>query len=299
MPYLGKLNHHNLDLNAYLAEVVRGWVRDFDVDGLRLDVAYCLDQGFLGYLRQVADRIGEERAKKFVLVGETMFGDYNQWMGPEACDSVTNYEAYKGLWSSMNSANMYEVAYALERQSGSQPWDLYTGRHLLDFVDNHDVPRIATKLDDGRQLRPLYGLLFAMCGVPCVYYGSEWGIKGEKTFGDHDLRPALDAPEWNALTDWICALAKARAKSAALIWGSYTQLQVTPQQLVFERAYAGGEHGDPERVIVAINASEAAAHLDFDARCGRGTDLITGEGHDFGGGSELTPFSAAWWLCER
>ena len=174
------------------------------------DVAYCLDQGFLRFLRNLANQIGSERGEKFPLVGETMFGDYNQWMGEDLCDAVTNYEAYKGLWSSMNAANMHEIAYALERQSGSQPWDLYTGRHMLDFVDNHDVPRIATKLDDKNQLVPLYGLLFAMSGVPAVYYGSEWGIEGEQLPGDHELRPALDAPEWGALTDWIAAIRRAR-----------------------------------------------------------------------------------------
>ena len=121
---LVKLNHWNNELNDYLADVIRGWVREFDIDGLRLDVAYCLDQGFLRFLRNLANQIGQERGEKFPLVGETMFGDYNQWMGDDLCDSVTNYEAYKGLWSSMNSANMHEIAYALERQSGSHPWDL-------------------------------------------------------------------------------------------------------------------------------------------------------------------------------
>ena len=133
---LVKLNHWNNELNDYLADIIRGWVREFDIDGLRLDVAYCLDQGFLRFLRNLANQIGSERGEKFPLVGETMFGDYNQWMGEDLCDAVTNYEAYKGLWSSMNAANMHEIAYALERQSGSQPWDLYTGRHMLDFVDN-------------------------------------------------------------------------------------------------------------------------------------------------------------------
>lgn len=293
VPYLIKLNHYSSGLNDYLAEVIRGWVREFDIDGLRLDVAYCLDRGFLGYLRQVANGIGAERGEKFVLVGETMFGDYNQWMNDNACDSVTNYECYKGLWSSMNSANMHEVAYALERQSGSHPWDLYTGKHLLNFVDNHDVPRIATKLDDRRQLVPLYGLLFGMCGVPSVYYGSEWGIEGEQRFGDHEIRPALDAPEWNSLTDWIQALARAREGSDALIWGDYEQLQCQPQQVVFQRRHEG------ERVIVAVNASPEPAVLHFDARCGRGKDLITGEDHDFGAGSAMPPYSARYWLCER
>ena len=293
VPYLIKLNHASGGLNAYLADVIRGWVRAFDIDGLRLDVAYCLDLGFLGYLRQVADGISAERGDKFLLLGETMFGDYNRWMNDQACDTVTNYEVYKGLWSSMNAANMHEVAYALDRQSGSQPWDLYTNKHLLNFADNHDVPRVATQLDDPAQLPALYGILFGMRGVPCVYYGSEWGIEGEQHFGDHELRPALAAPEWNELTDWICALARARAGSKALVWGDYQQLAVDMQQLVFQRRF------EDERVIVAVNAAPEPVVLHFDAGCGRAEDLITGEPHDFGGGSELGPRTCAYWLCER
>ncbi len=292
VPYLVKLNHSSFELNDYLADVIRDWERQFNIDGLRLDVAYCLDRGFLGYLRTIADELSEKRDEKFLLLGETMFGDYNQWMGDGLCDTVTNYECYKGLWSSMNSSNMHEVAYALERQSGSHPWDLYTGKHLLDFVDNHDVPRIATQLDDKNQLKPLYGLLFGMAGVPCVYYGSEWGIEGEQKFGDHELRPALDAPEWSDLTDWIRDLAAARSRSKAIVWGSYEQLQVAPQQLVFRRVC------EDERVIVAVNASADPAYVNFDAQAGRGVDLISGEEHDFGGGSELPPYSTRYWILE-
>lgn len=291
VPYLIKLNHGCFELNDYLADVIRGWENEFDIDGLRLDVAYCLDRGFLGYLRRIANELSEKRGDKFLLLGETMFGDYNQWMGDELCDTVTNYECYKGLWSSMNSANMHEIAYALERQSGSHPWDLYTDKHLLDFVDNHDVPRIATQLSDKKQLKPLYGLLFGMAGVPCVYYGSEWGIEGEQKFGDHELRPALDAPNWNELTDWIASLVSARSKSKAIVWGDYEQLFVAPQQLVFQRSF------EDERVIVAVNAASDAAVVHFDAGCEQGRDLMGGQVYSLGEGVELAPYSTCYLIC--
>jgi glycosidase len=226
-------------------------------------------------------------------MGETMFGDYNQWMGDDTCHSVTNYECYKGLWSSMNSANMHEVAYAMNRQSGSDPWCLYTGRHLLDFLDNHDVTRIATQLDDKRRLTPLYGLLFGMPGVPCVYYGSEWGMEGEQRPYEHEIRPEVEAPEQTDLTRAIAAFAAARARSEALCDGSYREVACQPLQLVFERAVDG------ERVLVAMNAADSTAHLDFDAGCGQAVDLVSGDIHDFGGGSDLPPFSCAYWRCER
>jgi glycosidase len=128
-----------------------------------------------------------------------------------------------------------------------------------------------------------------MAGVPCIYYGSEWGIEGEKKPGDHELRPALEAPEWNDLTAWISLLAKVRAENVALRRGSYAQLAVSPHQLVFEREVDG------ERVIVAVNAASERVFVRFDARAARGVNLLSGEAASFDGGAELEPLSCAFW----
>ena len=222
-------------------------------------------------------------------MGETLHGDYNRWMGPELCHSVTNYECYKGLYSSFNCMNLFEIGHSLARQFGPEPWTLYKGAHLLSFLDNHDVPRIATRLNDPDHLRPAWGLLFGMPGVPAVYYGSEWGIQGDKGNLDTDLRPALEKPEQNALTGWIAKLAAARKASTALRWGSYRNVHLTNRQIIFERCVEG------ERVLVAVNADHAPYMAHFDAGAGRAVDLITGEPHDFGGGSLLPPCSTAFW----
>ncbi len=282
---LVKLNLSNPEVKACLFDAVRSWVDEFDIDGLRLDVAYLLDRNFLRELRGFVKGLKPD----FALMGETLHGDYNIWMNDEACDSVTNYECYKGLYSSFNSANMHEISYSLNRQFGSENWCLYTGKHLMSFLDNHDVSRIATVLMDKNQLKPLYGLLFGMPGVPCVYYGSEWGVEGDKSNGDAALRPDIEKPEWNELTDWISRLAKARKSSKALQYGSYNNLCVQPKQLIFERSVDG------ERVIVAINADSNTYHADFNANAGRAVDIITQKEHDFGGGSDLPPYSCSFW----
>jgi len=77
------------------------------------------------------------------LMGEVVHGDYRQWANPGALDSVTNYEAYKGLFSSLNDCNYFEIAYALQRQFGAG--GLYTGLPLYNFVDNHDVDRVVSR----------------------------------------------------------------------------------------------------------------------------------------------------------
>ena len=100
---------------------------------------------------------------------------------PEMLHSVTNYECYKGLYSAFNSLNLFEIAHSLARQFGPENWTLYRGEHLLNFADNHDVTRIHSILGDKNQLIPLYAVLFCMPGIPCLYYGSEWGADGEKS----------------------------------------------------------------------------------------------------------------------
>ncbi len=286
---LVKLNLRHPDVQNYLFDAIRGWVRDYDIDGLRLDVAYCLDLDFLAALRGMTNDLKPE----FVLMGETLHGDYNRFMNERGCHSVTNYECYKGLYSSFNTGNMHEISYSLNRQFGLEQWCLYTGKHLLSFVDNHDVTRIATILTDKSCMKPIYGLLFGMPGVPAVYYGSEWGMEGDKKNGDPSLRPSVEKPEANELTQWISMLAKARKESKALCYGGYRNIMVQPKQLIFERAVEG------ERVLVAINADGNTYHADFNANSGTGVDLITGEVHDFGGGSDLPPYSCAFWRTER
>lgn len=285
---LVKLNLKNPAVRDYLFDAVRGWVRDYDIDGLRLDVAYCLDMDFLSQLRGLANSLKPD----FVLMGETLHGDYNTWANDNACHSVTNYECYKGLYSSFNCANMHEISYSLNRQFGSEHWCIYRGKHLLSFVDNHDVSRIATILTDKNHLKPVYGMLFGMPGVPAVYYGSEWGVEGDKANGDPTLRPDIEKPESNELTDWIRMVAEARKSSKALCYGSYRNVLVMPKQLIFERCLDG------ERVLVAINSDSAPYHAHFDAGAGRVVDLITGQQHDFGGGSELPPYSCYYWRVE-
>ncbi|MCI8812160.1 MAG: maltodextrin glucosidase [Oscillibacter sp.] len=286
---LVKLNLRNPAVADYLLESVRLWVEWFGIDGLRLDVAYCLDKDFLRRLRSFCDGLKPE----FFLVGETLHGDYNQWVGGEMLHSCTNYECYKGLYSALNSMNLFEIVHSLKRQFGPEQWTLYKGKHLLCFADNHDVTRAASILQNPAHLPLMYGILFGMPGIPCVYCGSEWGALGEKSQGDDALRPCFEAPQWSELTDRIAAMAKAHRESEALCFGDFRDLVLTNRQTVFQR------RTENERVLVAVNADSQPYTAHFDAGCGQAVDLLTGKLHDFGGGSQLPPYSVAYWKCER
>lgn len=286
---LVKLNLDNEDVRNYLLGSVGMWIDEFGIDGLRLDVAYMLNRNFLKALRWYVD----QKKPEFYLIGEILGGDYKQIVNPEMCNSATNYECCKGLWSSFNSMNLFEINHSLIRQFGSDPWCLYRGMHLVSFVDNHDITRAASILTNPAHLPLIYALMFGMPGIPCIYYGSEWEIRGRKEEGDPCLRPSVEKPEWTELTDWIARLASAKKESEALNYGDFRSVLLTNRQCIFERR---SEH---ERVLVAINADGAEYTAHFDAGCGTAVDLISGEQHDFGGGSVLPPYSAYFWKCER
>ncbi|MGI6031365.1 MAG: alpha-amylase family glycosyl hydrolase [Eubacteriales bacterium] len=283
---LVKLNLKNPAVVEHILSCVGGWIDQFHIDGLRLDVAYSLDHDFVRQLRRYCDGKKEE----FFLIGELMHGDYNQMVREDMLHSCTNYECYKGLYSSFNSMNLFEIAHSLQRQFGAEPWCLYRGKHLLCFADNHDVTRVASILERPEHLPLLYALLFAMPGIPCLYYGSEWGAQGRKQAGsDDELRPSFDRPEENELTDWIAKLSRAHRENKALCYGEYRTVVLTNRQFIFERKWEG------QRILVAINADDQPYHAHFDAQAGNALDLLAGEMHDFGGGSELPPYSAAYW----
>lgn len=283
---LVKLNLYNEEVVSYLFDAVRYWIEEFGIDGIRLDVAYCLNLEFLKRLRSFCDSLKDD----FFLVGEMLHGDYNQRMNDEMLHSATNYECYKGLYSSFNSMNMFEINHSLLRQFGPENWTLYKGKHLLAFVDNHDVTRIASILSNEDHLPLIYGILFGMPGIPCVYYGSEWGIKGEKNQGDPALRPYIEQPKFNELTEFISKLAKIKKENPVLNYGDFSSIVLTNKQCIFKRSFQG------EDIFVAINADAESFQANFQAKKDKLTDLLTDDIIDVNDGLEMKPYSV-YYLC--
>jgi glycosidase len=247
---LVKLNLKNPQVRAHLLEAVRQWITDYQIDGLRLDTADCLDLDFQKELSVYCRKLQPD----FWLMGEVIHGDYSHWANPAVLDSTTNYECYKGLFSSHNDRNYFEIAYSLNRQFGEG--GIYRELPLYAFADNHDVDRVAFSLKDKNHLFPLYTLLFGMPGVPSIYYGSEFGISAGKASGDDwNLRPELELgsisanPPVPGLADWISRCTQARHALPALRSGGYRQAFVASEQFAFWREVEG------QTVLVAVNAS--------------------------------------------
>jgi glycosidase len=255
---LVKLNHWCEAVDKHILDAIGMWIDEFDIDGLRLDAADCIERGFFKRLKNFT----EQKKSSFWLMGEIIHGDYNIYVNEEMLDAVTNYECWKGIYSSHNDHNYFEINYAMKRQWGLG--GLYAGKYLYNFIDNHDVNRIATLLTDEANIYPAYSLLFTMPGIPSIYYGSEWGIKGDKKSGDGDyaLRPAIDIKTMKNpdLIDHIKTLIDLRKNLEPLKTGLYEEVQVRNETLVFARVL------NDDFVIVALNNTADTKHLSFDYR---------------------------------
>ena len=230
---LAKLNLRNPEVRDYLLDTVRFWVSEFDIDGLRLDAADVLDFDFMRALRSLADGLKPD----FWLMGEVIHGDYTRWANGSTLHSVTNYHLHKALFSGHNDHNYFEIAHTVKRQM-----DMGFGGagRLYSFVDNHDVARIMSKLNDRANYLPVHVLLYTLPGIPSIYYGSEFGIEGRKERGsDASLRPCLDLEALrtgdNPCLGLITALGKIHASEPALWYGDYRELQLTTTQYAFAR----------------------------------------------------------------
>lgn len=257
---LVKLNLYNPDVYNHLFKAIGMWIDEFDIDGLRLDAADCIIKDFFKQLRVFT----KNKKPDFWLMGEIIHGDYNIYANEEMLDSVTNYECWKGIYSSHNDHNYFEINYAMKRQWGQG--GMYLGKFLYNFVDNHDVNRIGSLLKDKENIFPVYTLLFTMPGVPSIYYGSEWAVRGEKSDkdGDYPLRLAYNLKEMEKtevdLQEHIKMLSDLRKHSKALQYGLYEEVQVKNETLVFARAL------DDEYVLVLLNNTSDERKLCFDYR---------------------------------
>ena len=266
---LVKLNQRNPEIQNYICDVIRFWVSEFDVDGIRLDAADVLDFDFMRALRRTTAEVKED----FWLMGEVIHGDYSRWVNGETLHSVTNYALHKALYSGHNDHNYFEIAHTVKYLLNMGNLDLY------NFVDNHDVERIYTKLSNKAHFAPVHVLLYTLPGIPSIYYGSEFGIEGKKEkFSDDSLRPALnlkdyaDATTTNPNTALIAALGKVRQHTPALSYGSYAELQLTNRQFAFARDLDG------VRVIVTVNNDDNAAGMNLPAgNCAEYVGALTGQ----------------------
>jgi cyclomaltodextrinase len=200
-PVLPRLNLKEPAVRNHIFDVAKFWLEEVGIDGWRLDVAHEIEPDFWREFRAVCDSVD----KDCLLVGEMIHGNYNDWVGHDRLHSGTNYQMSHATWHSLNEHN-YEYFYnALLREN-----NLFNGLTLVNFLGNHDVPRIASNLDNPAHYTHAMVVMLLMKGIPCLYYGDEFGMEGtpadgtdEHSGGDDAMRrpmPDTDKPgTWPAV----------------------------------------------------------------------------------------------------
>ncbi|WP_084554722.1 alpha-amylase family glycosyl hydrolase [Eubacterium xylanophilum] len=251
---LVKLNQWNPEVKDYICDTIRFWVSEFDIDGIRLDAADVLDFDFMKTLRSVANSVKPD----FWLMGEVIHGEYSRWVNAETLHSVTNYHLHKALYSGHNDHNYFEIAHTVKRLNDMAGGAL-TNFKLYNFVDNHDVERIYTKLNNKEHYFPVHILLYTLPGIPSVYYGSEFAIEGHKEQGSDDsLRPHLELStldQTGKYATFIKKLGNVRRSCKALSHGDYREILLTNRQYAFARTY------EDEICITIVNNDDSEAKL--------------------------------------
>lgn len=192
--HLVALNHAEPAVARYTAAVMSHWL-DRGVDGWRLDAAYAVPTSFW---QTVTTQVRREHPDAWI-VGEVIHGDYAQIAATGGLDSVTEYELWKSIWSSLNDRNFFELSWTLGRHDGLTETFL-----PMTFIGNHDVTRLASRLDDERHLPHALAVLFTTSGIPSVYAGDEQafrGVKYDRPDGDAEIRPEFPATP-DQLSDW-------------------------------------------------------------------------------------------------
>lgn len=301
---LAKLNQHNPAVRDYICDVIRFWVREFDVDGIRLDAADVMDFSYMQALRQVANEVKPD----FWLMGEVIHGDYTRWANDNTLHAVTNYQLHKALYSGHNDHNYFEIAHTVKRL-----YEMGQGRlKLYNFTDNHDVERIYTKLKKKEHFAPVHILTYTLPGVPSIYYGSEFGIEGRKEqWSDDSLRPCLnladfrDAKENNSCTKIISQLGKVRQRVKALSYGDYKELLLTNRQYAFSRNFEGTSvvvtvNNDDSDYVMTLPAGNVAEYIG--ALSGQRVSVVNGHivvNIKRNYGDIWVPYDEYMWACEE
>ena len=223
-----------------------------------MDAADVLDHGFMHAMRQMTDAMKPD----FWLMGEVIHGDYSRWVNDGMLHSVTNYELHKGLYSGHNDHNYFEIAHSVKRLLGiCGDYRLYT------FMDNHDVERIYSKLNNKEHMGLVTLLVYTLYGIPSMYYGSEFGIEGKKEQGSADY---ADAYTNNPITALCVKLGELKKQYPELSEGQYQELSLTNRQFAYARALS------ETAMITLINCDDEPTTITVQAPVGAtsATDML-------------------------
>ena len=205
--FMPKLNTNNDEVAEYLAETCEYWIKEFGIDGLRLDVAHEISNKFCRTLRSRLKALRPD----FYILGE-IWQDSMRWLRGDEFDSVMNYPFHNAV---MNFFRDKETDSRNFQYRINKCYSMYmeqTNQVLFNLLDSHDTARLRTKLPDEDSFFQALCILYTMPGSPCIFYGTEIAMEGGP---DPDCRrcmpwDAIESGAYQETCDMVKALIRLR-----------------------------------------------------------------------------------------
>lgn len=254
----------NSEARAYMLDVAAFWVREYGIDGWRMDVTRYVDLDFWNHLRRAVRKVRPD----VFLLSEVM-GDASPWLQGDRFDATMNY-TFRDLalrFFGRDEIDGQGLIDGVSRMWAQYAWPVTLANQNL--LGSHDTPRLLTECG-GEMWRARLATVFQMTypGSPGIYYGDEVGLEGGDDPGSRGAFPDAALPPDHEIHDAIKELAALRRSEPALTKGEWRPLTADGRLVAFERNL------EERRLVVAINAGDGEAAVDV----GMGSDVLWGSG---------------------
>ncbi|MGG0774736.1 glycoside hydrolase family 13 protein [Bacillus rugosus] len=174
-PHMPKLNTANPEVQRYLLDIALYWIREFDIDGWRLDVANEVDHVFWKTFRQA---VSAEKPDVYI-VGE-IWHSAEPWLRGDEFHAVMNYPFTEPMIEYFADGTILASRMAHRVNAHLMNGMKQVNEVMFNLLDSHDTKRLLTRCrNDEKKARALLAFMFAQTGSPCIYYGTEIGLDGE------------------------------------------------------------------------------------------------------------------------
>ncbi|REJ15069.1 MAG: alpha-glycosidase [Caldibacillus debilis] len=256
-PFMPKLNTENKEVRKYLLEVGQYWVKEFDIDGWRLDVANEVSHQFWREFRKTVRRV-----KKDVYILGEIWHDAMPWLGGDQFDAVMNYPFSKGALQFFAEEKIDGKTFSEMIQQVLFSYPEYINHFAFNLLGSHDTARIQNiaGFHQGK-VKLLFAFLLSFPGSPCIYYGDEIGLTGENDPGCRkcmEWDPRKQNLDLYRTVKKLIQLRKTHpimANDGAI---SFPELKEGTEQVIFHK------ENERELLVAAMNRSEKPVRLLLD-----------------------------------
>lgn len=290
-----KLNTQNPETKEYLLEAGRYWVREFNIDGWRLDVANEVDHQFWRDFRKEIKALKED----VYILGE-IWHDSMPWLQGDQFDAVMNYPFTNGALRFFAEDNVKAEEFSSIIQHVIHMYPDNVNEVAFNLLGSHDTPRILNIAGHRKErVKLLFAFQLSFLGAPCIYYGDEISMDGG---ADPGCRKCMIWEEENQDREQLAFVQKlVKLRKDIPLFGNSGKFRILEASDATNHIMYSKENEDELFVAVLNNSEkELSASLPFSSS-GKWTDLLSGKEAEHGENGEMTvePYGIQFYLTKK